>query len=80
MALVLRDVLELSEDLRKVVGCWIRHFIFKIEIDALGSRNRNGVLALVLFYELPKGICAELLLETDSHHFILTYLRPLDTI
>jgi hypothetical protein len=80
MTLIFRNVFELSQNLIEIIGGWIGYLIFKIEVDAFCCRNRDGVLALILLYELPEGISAELLLETDSHDFILAHLRPLDSV
>ena len=80
MTLVLWDIFQFSENLGEVVGCGIGHFIFEIEVDALCSGYGNGVLALILLYELPEGISAELFLETDSHDLIFANLCPLDAV
>lgn len=80
MTLVFWNIFQLSENLCEVVGCGIWHFIFEIKVDAFSGRNGYGVLALILLYELPEGISAELFLETDSHDFIFANLRPLDAV
>lgn len=78
--LVLGDVFELSQNLVEVIGSRIGHFILEVEVDALRCRHRDCVFTLVLLYELPEGICTELLLETDSHDLILADLCPLDSV
>jgi hypothetical protein len=80
MTLVFWNILQFSENLGEIVGCGIWHFIFEIEVDAFSGRNGDGVLALILLYELPEGISAELFLETYSHDFIFANLGPLDAV
>lgn len=64
----------------QVVGLGVWHFVFKIEVNSLSCRHRNSVFALILLNELPEGVCAKLLLETDGHDFVLPDLSPLNSI
>ena len=61
------------------IPIWIRKYlVLEVEVYTVCRRDRDGELALVLLNELPEGVGAELLLETEGHDLIFSDLRPLD--
>jgi hypothetical protein len=80
VALGLRDIFQFIQNLLQVVRLGVRHLVFEIEVDSLSSGYRNSVLSLVFLDELPEGVGAELFLEADGHHLVLSDLGPLNSV
>ena len=80
MPLFFGDALELLQHLVQVPRSWVWHFVLEVEVYPFSCRHRDCILALVLLYELPKGIGAKLLLETQCHNLVFLDLRPLYSI
>ena len=80
MSLLLRNGLKFSQKLLKIVRSRIWNFVLKVKEYSLCSGNCDGILALVLFDKLPKGIGTVLLLEGNGHDLVLLDLGPLNSI
>ena len=64
MAFFLGDVLELLENGRDIGYGGVWHLIFEVEVDSFCCGYRDGVFALIFFYELPKSIGTKRLFKT----------------